>query len=537
MTIIALSYIAGLLLPKKFEVLSVGFILTITMVWMFLAVYKQNFISNNIPRRLEIDRPYLITSLLLFAVTRLEDYRYPFNWDDYSHWIRMFRAFLIHGLEFETIIQFSQFPPYGSIYPYFLSTLTYDSTSFEDVYFLFILIFLTLYIGYIRLFPKNRPLFVLLTVICFNASTPANHNLQADNIIPLTSALFIWSFMSGYSIRAHMITASYALFVIFTKPTGVAFIMISTGLGLLIKFRQRKCFIKIIPVIIALIIYAVYLISVGSLQNGVRTIPSLTLLESLKSQVVTMSGLLNQSILVPIATNNISKVFISTLLIFYLTFELSISRHWRLAIGFSLAYVGFILALSVGYNTYVDHSNGIFHSLDRYVYSYSLFVLFLFLLLASRLNILSIRLVLIILILQLYYFLPGASTMYLAMSTLLACLICRANKLRSFDFNNFPDLKFTAVLVVSVVSIYLALQVQFVKGKLFSGEEQILNARALELYEISIRSGRSAGTIFICNPTGYDALAVAFRSLFTEGIDAVSIRSDKCGVPKYQLPD
>jgi len=71
-------------------------------------------------------------------------------------------------------------------------------------------------------------------------------------------------------------------------------------------------------------------------------------------------------------------------------------------------------------------------------------------------------------------------------------------------------------------------------ARLFADDDQIANARFLESFEVVTRSGGKNGTVIACNPTGYDMLALNFRSFYIGGLEVKTISQPKCEAPKYR---
>ncbi|WP_170216979.1 hypothetical protein [Polynucleobacter duraquae] len=466
-------------------------------------------------------------------------YNKIYNWDDYSHWLRVYKIYSIYGLNHlkvsELVLTYNSFPNniiqhYPAInsyvasilfpYPYFDTFNVY----FLQIFFLYIIIF-DLYI-YLRVPGNKVVLFLLISLLLFSGSTPLNHNLLSDIVIPALIVLGLSQIKnSNLNINFLFSGSLFAYAIMIKPPTAIVLVFIAFTNLILIENKFKYKWFKVmlmffsilIPYILFLLIYIPYL------NTGSTGIPNGNITHIINSVINNFFEFFRVELLGPIFSLKPSKSSVNLISIIFICWCYFVNSDKRNVIYVLSSLSIYLLYLAITYNFVVlDSSNERFASFDRYFLSYYIYIMFYFMhYIFTNEKIKNYTWILIILLyFNTCYFVPNYLLLMIPV-IFIAYLLRTVLQNKLFLINYFLPIFFIASTIIMGHKFY---------------PPKYLVENGLFLQQFAIVSKNSADDIVIievCNPTQYDYLALSYYSNFSNNFSVIEIK--KCsGDFKYR---
>jgi hypothetical protein len=473
-------------------------------------------------------------TFILYMIFDKNIYNQIYNWDDYSHWMRMYKIYSIFGLDHlkisELVLVYNSFPNniiqhYPAIHSYVGSILfPYPKFDTYNIYLLQIffmsIILIDIYL-YLKVPINKLLLFLFISLVIFSGSTPLNHNLLADIVISDLIILALIQFRNNSNKYNLLLSGSlFAYSIMIKPPTALVLVFIALINIMFInnKLKSKNLIVLItfisIPYILFLLIYVSYLNINTTIQSHREFIGILN------SVVNNLVGFFRFEFLGPILSLEPSKSFVNLISIFFICWCFFIRGDKKNVIYIISTLFLYLLYLAITYNFVIlDSSGGRFASFDRYFLSYYIYIIFYYLYYFFSNTVSSCKngsesesgtgigissdtwVLLILLLLNVSYFMPKILLLLIPITTVIYLL------------RNMLQNKLSLINYLLIPFFLIALNSTL--HKFYPNESMIENGNFLQQFSIISRGSTEYITIEVCNPNGYDYLALSYYSDFT----------------------
>jgi hypothetical protein len=477
-------------------------------------------------------------------------YNQIYNWDDYSHWMRIYKIYSIYGLNHlkvsELVLTYNSFPNniiqhYPAIHSYVASILfPYPEFETFNIYILqlifIIIIILDIYI-YFKV-PINKLLtFLLISLVLLSSSTPLNHNFLSDIVISALVILGLIQLRVNNNNQNLFLAGSLFAYAIMIKPpTAIVLIFIAFINIMFIdnkwKHKQVKAialFISVsIPYILFLLIYVQYL----NISSNIQAHGSY--IGIMNNVINNLLAFFRFELLGPIFSLEPSKSSVNMISILFICWCFIVKGDKKNVIYIISTLFIYLLYLAITYKFVVlDSSGGRFASFDRYFLSYYIFIIFYYMYyfftntnakIVTNKNIdinrinsngREVWILLMLLYFNISYFIPK-------LILLLIPTVCIIYLLKTILQNKLSVINY-------LLMIFIVITLKIFPYKFYPPETMIKNGNFMEQFSVISRGSNEHITIEVCNPTQYDYLAFTYYSDFSNNfsiIEAVNCIGD-----------
>jgi hypothetical protein len=468
--------------------------------------------------------------LLVFYLNK-NYYNLILNWDDFSYWMRIYKIYSLNGLNLEIISNLTIWQGYVTKltlgYPAihsFVASILFPYPIYEPfiVYCL-----LTLFLSFIlfdffiflNISSEHRPIVLLIILIVFSASTPLNHNHQVDILLPLIMILgIIQSKNCNYKLNIILSIIIFSFAIFLKPPTALALLFIYF---IYLVLKKKINLISLIILIIPVLFFAIYILHYSTFIN-LEYKPSpqfsniVVLFTNIQSNFV---NIFYAEFLYPLINLSPSKSLANLMGIIVISIYFYKNKNLSSFIFVLTSFLVYILYLSISYSTFVLDSTNRFASFDRYFFTFYIFILFYYLVdFFSEKQLNNYLYFIYLLFFNTCYFFPKLLFILpLYIIALKFGILIISKKIKLFNY---------LILIIFFISLF------FIKNKIYPPEYMVLNGNFL-INLSNLKTNNKIIIIDVCNPTGYDYLAIDYYFDFYKNY---IINSKECnGLEKYSL--
>lgn len=533
LTSIICTFFTILFFINLFVIKTVKYIIISGLIFLILLVIfnLKKFKINNNSKNFIIGLITLICLIILISsIFYYYKYYYNmiFNWDDFSHWMRIYKLYSINGLNIDSIINFSinqsyltkVFQNYPAIHSYASAILfPYPINESYKVYLLLTCFLVIIIYDIIRIFEISSEKFIALILyfgIIFSASTPLNHNNQVDILLPLLIGFAIIN-DKNQSLLISFLNINVILFSIFLKPpTAIALILIYISFKILIK-EQTSRILKIYLIPIAIYFLYTFYLSNNTNNSDYNLIKNSTYLNFILNILLNFLKIILVEFINPFLNFNPSKSFTNLIGIIILIIYFKNINKIKHAYFLLFATIIYILYLSVSYNTFVLDSSERFASFDRYFLSlYLFFLVYSIKFLFSNNCIKNTQYIYFIIYINIANFFP--KLIYLIPLFFISYYLFNKYILNKREL-------FKYLLASCLIPLFLIKQ-----EYIFPTDPMVKNSEALQKMNKNLNDFID---IEVCNSNGYDYLAIDYYSDFIKRYKIINKNCDS--IPKYKV--